>query len=153
MTTMLERRRIEAEFAKQVFDVLSDDLGAEKARDLLGEVTRKAAFEAGQRLAGMKSARGGLLGFAELIEGVWQEGGALDIRWSERSGKCLSFEVVRCRYAEMYEELGVADLGDVLSCNRDGSLCSGYDPRIRMTRTETIMGGKPRCDFRFDLND
>ncbi len=150
MTTMLERRRIEAELAKRIYAVLGDELGAGRARELLGEVARKAAFEAGRELAARDGDPGGLLGFAELTR-IWQEGGALDIEWNERSSERLSFDVVRCRYAEMYAELGVEELGEVLSCNRDGSLCTGYDLRIRMTRRETIMGGARRCDFCFEL--
>lgn len=151
MTTLLERRRIEADLAKRIYQVFGDELGAGRTRELLGEVARKAAFEAGQDLAGREGDPGGLLGFAGLTA-IWEEGGALEIAWNERTDRRLSFDVTRCRYAEMYAELGVPELGEVLSCNRDGSLCTGYDSRIRMIRAETIMGGGKRCDFRFDLD-
>jgi hypothetical protein len=49
----------------------------------------------------------------------------------------------------MYREMGLADLGALLSCNRDGSFCDGYDPRLKLTRTQTIMGGADHCDFRY----
>jgi hypothetical protein len=39
----------------------------------------------------------------------------------------------------------------VLSCNRDATFCEGYDPRIKLTRTQTIMGGASHCDFRYRL--
>jgi hypothetical protein len=59
--------------------------------------------------------------------------------------------VTRCRYAEMYRELGMADLGRVLSCNRDGAFCMGFNPAIQLTRTQTIMEGAACCDFRYAL--
>ena len=63
----------------------------------------------------------------------------------------LEFNVKRCRYAEMYRELGMADLGRVLSCNRDGAFCTGFNPAIQLTRTQTIMEGAEFCDFRYTL--
>ena len=35
--------------------------------------------------------------------------------------------------------MGLGDIGDILSCNRDGAFYEGYDPRIELTRTQTIM--------------
>jgi hypothetical protein len=51
--------------------------------------------------------------------------------------------------------MGLGGLGDILSCDRDGAFCEGYDPRIRLTRTQTIMGGASHCDFRYrvEAND
>jgi hypothetical protein len=49
----------------------------------------------------------------------------------------------------MYRAMGLAELGAVLSCNRDGAFCEGYDPRLKLQRTQTLMGGATRCDFRY----
>jgi hypothetical protein len=61
----------------------------------------------------------------------------------------LDFNVRRCRYAESYRAMGLGDIGDILSCNRDGAFCEGYDFGIKLTRTQTIMGGASHCDFRY----
>jgi L-2-amino-thiazoline-4-carboxylic acid hydrolase len=45
--------------------------------------------------------------------------------------------------------MGLREIGDLLSCCRDGAFCEGYDPRIKLTRTQTIMGGASHCDFRY----
>lgn len=156
MTTHLERRRIEAELVKPIHAALVAEIGAEKARNLLAGVVRQLAIEAGQAVAEGEAKEGkgptDLLSFSAMTE-VWSAGGALEIQVLEKSAQRFSFDVSRCLYAEMYRELGMSDLGDVLSCNRDGVFCTGYDPRIRMTRTETIMGGAKRCAFRYTLDD
>jgi hypothetical protein len=36
-----------------------------------------------------------------------------------------------------------------MSCNRDGTFCQGYDPKIALERQHTIMDGAPRCTFRY----
>ena len=60
-----------------------------------------------------------------------------------------SFNVSRCRYAEMYRVLGQADLGAALSCNRDYSPIEGFNPEVQLTREQTIMQGAPCCTFRY----
>ena len=40
--------------------------------------------------------------------------------------------MTRCRYAEMYSALGLADLGGSLSCARDFALVQGFNPDIEL---------------------
>jgi len=52
----------------------------------------------------------------------------------------------------MYKELGLAGLGLVLSCGRDGMLFGGFSPDIKFERTQTIMAVAEHCDFRLSLD-
>jgi hypothetical protein len=63
----------------------------------------------------------------------------------------FDFDVTRCRYAEMYREMGLEAIGDLLSCNRDGTFVEGYNPDITMERQQTIMQGHGRCTFRYRM--
>jgi hypothetical protein len=49
--------------------------------------------------------------------------------------------------------MGLSEIGGLLSCNRDGAFCEGYDARIKLERTQTIMQGADHCDFRFTLDE
>jgi hypothetical protein len=66
-------------------------------------------------------------------------------------GAAFEFNVTRCRFAEMYRSLGLADLGPILSCSRDGRMIDGFNPAIGFTRTQTLMEGATHCDFRYRL--
>ena len=57
-------------------------------------------------------------------------GGAVEIKVHEIAEARFSFDVTRCRYAETYHEMGMGQIGRLLSCNRDASFCEGYDPNI-----------------------
>ncbi|WOJ89229.1 L-2-amino-thiazoline-4-carboxylic acid hydrolase [Methylocapsa polymorpha] len=151
--SLLERRRIEAEFAKGLFDTLAEDLGRERAVAILTKAVIRLAETAGEKFA--EQTRGpaqengpDLLAYAEILP-IWQQGDALAIDLKLREADRLEFDVVRCRYAEMYRELGIPELGAVLSCNRDKAFCIGFNPNIRLTRTKTIMEGGDHCDFRY----
>ena len=81
----------------------------------------------------------------------WVRGGALETDTLEDNDSRVSFNVTRCRYAEMYRELGMADLGGIFSCGRDGALSTGFNPSIKLARSQTIMEGASHCDFRYTI--
>ena len=74
--------------------------------------------------------------------------GARD-RGQEQTDTSFAFNVVRCRYAETYKAMGLGEIGHLLSCNRDGAFCEGYDPKLKLERTQTIMQGASHCDFKY----
>jgi hypothetical protein len=51
----------------------------------------------------------------------------------------------------MYREMGLEAIGDLLSCNRDGTFVQGYNPDIEMERAHTLMQGHARCTFRYRM--
>jgi hypothetical protein len=146
---ILIRRRIEAEFAKGVYDEMAAELGAEAARRILSAAVVKMARATASQMA--QEAPGGKpdLESFRAIQPRWTAEDALRIEVLDASPTIFDFNVVQCRYAEMYREMGLAELGAVLSCNRDGAFCEGYDPALKLTRTQTILGGASHCDFRY----
>ena len=145
---IIELRRIEANVIKPIYEEMMKELGEEPARRILGQAIRRNAIEQGRGLAEASGEPPGIAAFAALLE-RWKANDALRMDPLEQSDERLDFNVTRCRYAEMYREMGLAEIGHLLSCNRDGALCEGYDPRLELTRTRTIMGGAATCDFRY----
>jgi hypothetical protein len=155
---LLERRR-EAQFAKAIFDVLIEETGRERAVEILSKAVIRLAIESSTAFAGQTRHRqdkdmagepADLLAYSEVLA-VWLEDGALTIDLKTQESDRLEFDVTRCRYAEMYRELGMSNLGRVLSCNRDSAFCTGFNPAIQLTRTQTIMEGAACCDFHYAL--
>jgi predicted ArsR family transcriptional regulator len=147
--TLLERRRIEAEFAKALLDVLAEDIGRARATEILSKTIMRLAEASGREFAATAAdGQADLLAYAEILP-LWSAGDALTVDLKEKGAGRLEFDVTRCRFAEMYKELGIPELGAVLSCNRDGAFCQGFNPAIKLTRTQTIMEGADHCDFRY----
>jgi len=151
LTSLIERRRIEAQFAKALLAELERQLGAERALAILSAAVVRMAQQAGRAFAAEQGGESDLAAFAEILP-RWQEDNALELEVLERAPDRLAFNVTRCRYAEMYRELGVPHLGAVLSCNRDGEFCRGYNPAIAFSRPQTIMEGAASCNFRYTLD-
>jgi len=146
---VLKRREIEARIIAPLIERFGEEFGTDRVHELAASVIADVAREQGAQLADLMGDTG-LAAFAGGL-GAWSADGALESDLVELSDKTFAFNVTRCRYAELYRELGLEDLGATLSCNRDGTLVEGFNPDIEFTRTQTIMGGATHCDFRFDL--
>ena len=148
--SILEQRRIEAAVIKPIYDEMKARLGTETAQQILGDAIVKAAVAAGREFAAEFDGQTDLMKFQEIFK-HWLKGGALEVDYLERDEKAFSFNVTRCRYAEMYKDMGIGEIGHLLSCNRDGTFCKGFDPRIKFARGQTLMGGASHCDFRYSF--
>lgn len=154
--SILDQRRIEARFAGQMLATLTAELGRERALAILSRAIIEMAHAAGREFAAKKpgNERGqnppDLTDLA-VITPLWQKDDGITIEWLEKSATSLKFKVTRCRYAESYREMGLGEIGDLLSCNRDGEFCQGYNPAIRLQRTQTIMKGASHCDFHYTM--
>ena len=148
---ILEQRRIEARVIKPIYDEMVARLGVEAAQAILGSAIETAAIAQGRSFAEASGGHLGIDGFAD-IQKHWTANGALEIEQVDRAADRLDFNVTRCRYSEMYREMGLGDIGHLLSCGRDGTFCQGFDPNITLERTQTIMGGAACCTFRYDFS-
>jgi hypothetical protein len=146
---LLDQRELEARIVGPLIRAFAAEIGEERALVIVREVISGLARQSGAELAQILGEQT-LDAFAQSL-GRWRENGALEMEILEQSPRQLSFNVTRCRYAEMYRALGMAHLGSSLSCQRDFALAEGFNSAIQLTRTQTIMGGASFCDFRFQL--
>jgi len=148
---VLLRREIEARIAGPLIQAFIEEFGREKTLKIASQVILELAQETGRDLA--QRCGGNSLGHLAEGTGQWSAGGALEREVIEKSDTRYNFNITRCKYAEMYKELGLADMGFVFSCGRDGMMYSGFNPDIEFKRTQTIMQGATHCDFRLSLNE
>lgn len=145
--TLLEQREIEAAAIAPLYRAFARELGEDRARAILAETVAEQARAAGCSAA---AALGGnsLEHLKQAIE-TWKAGGALELVVLRDDADGFEFNVTRCRFAEMYRRVGLADLGPILSCSRDGTMIAGFNPEIGFKRTQTLMEGATHCDFRY----
>jgi hypothetical protein len=146
----LKRRQIQGPLVARLIRAFGEKMGHDKAVEVATAAIRADAIASGKMLA-EKYEGSSMAALARVVREEWAEDGAMTLRFLAETDQALSFDVIRCGYAEAYEALGIRDLGFCLSCNRDGSFATGFNPRMRLVRTQTIMQGAPYCDFRFTL--
>jgi hypothetical protein len=146
--SMLDKRKIEAEILKEVYETLKASHGEAVARNTIAESVRRSAIEQARTFAASVPGGTSLKSFQD-IQHLWTKGGSLEIEVKEQTDTTFTFNVVRCQYAETYKAMGLGEIGALLSCNRDGAFCEGYDPKLKLERSQTIMGGASHCDFKY----
>jgi hypothetical protein len=146
--SMLDKRKIEAEILKEVYETLKESHGEEVARKTIAESVRRSAIEQARQFAAAAPGGPSLKAFQDVMP-LWTKDGALEIEVKEQTDTTFAFNVTRCRYAETYKAMGLGEIGALLSCNRDGAFCEGYDPKLKLERTQTIMQGASHCNFKY----
>ncbi len=146
---LLNRREIEARLLIPLIAALSEEFGREKVWEIISKVIHEIALQQGAQLAASLESND-LEHFVVALE-TWKKDNAIQTEVLEQTHKKFSFNVYRCRYAEMYTHLGIPELGKMLSCDRDYAFIQGFNPEIKLTRTQTIMEGADICDFCFQL--
>ena len=145
---ILQRRRIEAEMIKPLYEILKRELGLESAQRIVAEAVNASAIQAGREIAA-KEANGSNIKTFIAIQHLWTKDDALEYEVVSQGEDHYDYNVTQCRYAQMYKEMGLEEIGFLLSCNRDGKFIEGYAPQVMLERPHTLMQGHSHCDFRY----
>jgi len=146
--THLMRREIQAPIVSSLIKAFADKTGYDNAMEIVKKVIREDAILSGRTLAD-KYGGNTLRELSKIVNEVWANDDAMKIKIIKEDEDELCFNVISCKYADMYEKLGIKELGCMLSCSRDFSFMEGFNPEIELIRTKTIMGGSECCDFRY----
>jgi hypothetical protein len=146
--SVLEQVKIQAELLVPLVKALEAELGEQRAhqlvRNALGPVFR------GYGEAFWRSRTENDLGrTAAAAFMAYARENALDYTITEQSRDAFGVDVTRCRYAEFFKALGEPELGFLLVCTADFAVAEGFGADVELTRTETIMQGARRCNFRY----
>ena len=143
---LLQRRKIEAKVLLPLIRAFEKRLGREETRkivfDNLKEISRRDGKAKAESLGGNS-----LEDLAASVIPMWQGGGHLEIEMKESTEEVLRFDVTRCDYVALYEELGMGDLTEVLSCGRDWAFLEGFNPGLELLRDQTLATGDRVCNF------
>ena len=141
-------REIQAPIVSALIKGFAREIGYNEALVIAKEVIREDAVLSGKSLA-EKYSGNSLEDLLKIVEEVWAKDETMEIENIKINENELQFDVTYCGYAEMYERLGIKELGCLLSCSRDFPFMDGFNPEMELIRTKTIMEGAKYCDFRY----
>ncbi|MDH4204826.1 MAG: L-2-amino-thiazoline-4-carboxylic acid hydrolase [Desulfobacteraceae bacterium] len=124
------------------------EIGYEKAMKIARKVISEDAIASEKKMARQYEGNT-MTELSKIVKEVWANDGAIEIKMIKETDSELFFDVTYCGYAQIYEKMGIKDMGSTLSCIRDFSFLKGFNPQIELRRTQTIMEGAKYCDFRF----
>jgi hypothetical protein len=145
---LLERRRLEAAVLVPIIRAMQAEFGEARVNEVVGKTIRDIARAQGAAEREHHSIDTVSAVAERTTNGVLREG-SLIVDVVEQDDERFGFNVTRCKFVEMYEEMGARDLGPLLSCGRDFAYFEGLAPGLDFDRTQTRMQGAPFCDFRY----
>ncbi|MFT4561667.1 MAG: hypothetical protein ACI9BW_001409 [Gammaproteobacteria bacterium] len=147
----LERVKIQSEILLPLYRRLRDELGGERAAELLRASVREYASALGKSVA--DNEQGTSLDKMRSLMPSFAAGGALEIEPIADNATELLINVRRCGYAEYFRSLGEPEFGAMLTCEIDPPITQAIGDDLSLQRTQTIMSGGDHCDFRWKLSD
>ena len=141
------------DFAFQSLIPVLQGLAQEMGKDHFLETLKKVAFESALK-AGQATARqlpcNDFAAFTASARDPSHFGKhILTLEIVEDTPQAFEVKVTECLWAKTFLGLGAAEIGYSLICHRDYADCQGFNPRITMSRSKTLMQGDNYCNHRF----
>lgn len=144
--THLQKSRIRMEVVIPIIRALENEIGVERAHQIVREaLDTKARKEVSQILGGKRVEK---MPFNSVgMDAVYSS--ALQYEVLREDDEAFDFNVTGCGYKRMMEEMDAVDLGGLLFCN--GDFASADEWGVDLERTQTCMQGASHCNFRYRL--
>jgi len=131
-----------------VLQGLAREFGKENFLEALRKVASECALQAGQDFA-RTLPRNDLAAFKAAGEPGHFGKHVLTMEMVEDTPQAFEVKVTECLWAKIFRELGAAEIGYSLVCYPDYADCQGFNPKITMIRSKTLMQGDEYCNHRF----
>ena len=130
---------------------LANELGEERCVEILKTAASEAAQQGGQDAA-KDLPDNGFAAYKAIVKALWAGRlwkHALTLEIVEDTDEALEVRVTECLWAKTFREGDASDIGYATLCHPDYAHCHGFNPKIRMIRTKTLMQGDDCCNHRW----
>ena len=141
----LDRVKIQTEILLPLFRRMRDELGSERACEMLRGAVREYSLAFGESL-GTSDGVSSLDKLRNAIP-IFAADGALEVEPLADTPDELTFNVTKCKYAEFFHELGEPEFGAILTCEIDPPMTKAVGADLDLVRSQTRMGNASHCDF------
>ena len=128
---------------------IEKDMGSEKFVAML----KRVIDEVGERESAEFAKKRGKNDLAAYVQDMKKPGrfwsNVLTFQIVEDTPKAFEVKITECLWAKTYRDANAADLGYILSCYGDYASARGFNPKMRMIRTKTLMQGDAFCNHRY----
>jgi hypothetical protein len=133
-----------------VLEGLAREFGEDRFLEALKKVAYEAALKAGQDAAEQLPSNDFATFAASARTCSYFARHVLTFEIVEDTPQAFGVKVTECLWADTFRRMGAADIGYALICYRDYADCQGFNPKITMVRSKTLMQGDDCCNHRFE---
>jgi hypothetical protein len=69
----------------------------------------------------------------------------------EDTPQAFEFRISQCLWAKAFRQENAGDIGYAAICHPDFAVASGFNPKLRLIRTKTLMQGHDCCNHRYAM--
>lgn len=131
-----------------VLQGLAKEFGEDNFLEALRKVAAECAFRAGQDVA-RRLPSNDFEAFKPTGEPRHFTKHVLTFEVVEDTPQAFEVRITECLWAKTFRDMGAAEIGYSLICHRDYADCQGFNPRITLIRSKTLMQGDDCCNHRF----
>ncbi len=128
--------------------LLKQELGDEKAIELIKKLSNKSSIERG-KIQAKQFAENSLQAFVKQFKDPNTYKNVLTKEVVEDTENAFELKVTECLWAEVFRERDAGDIGFAWICYGDYGWPQGFNPKLRMIRDKTLMQGHPYCNHRY----
>ncbi len=127
---------------------MGDEVGRDRLVEMLKRAGSKAAEERTTKWAKTLPKRDLATYTADMRDPSPLYRHALSFEILEDSPTVFEARVTDCLWAKTFRGAGAADIGYAYCCHPDIAASAAYSPKLKSTRSKTLMEGNDRCQFR-----
>jgi methionine synthase II (cobalamin-independent) len=150
--TTSDRVKIQARVLLPLARALREEIGEERTRELMRAAIEEALRQSTREEAGQLEGSPLEKFQAMMNHSAKDNGPQLELEMHEMNPERVRFDVVRCRYAELFQSLGETELGAMLLCDGDAYVAEVGGPAVEFSRSHTLMQGASHCDFCYRID-
>ncbi len=128
---------------------MEKEMGREKfattLKRIMDELARRESAENAKRLG-----KDDLATYTEIMRKpnrFWQN--VVTFQTVEDTPRAFEAKVTECLWSKTFRDMNAGDLGYLLICYGDYAAAEGFNPKMRMVRTKTLMQGDAFCNHRY----
>jgi predicted ArsR family transcriptional regulator len=133
----------------QIMNILAEKIGKEKFITMLKDASAETTAAAAKQLVSSLP-KNDLAGFVSVLKKpdyFWKH--ALTFEIVEDTPTTFEVKVTECIWAKTFHDFKAPDIGYAMVCHSDFAMAQAYNPKMKLTRTKTLMQGHDCCNHRY----
>lgn len=133
----------------QIMNALAKKIGKEKFIKMLKDASAETAAAGSKQLA-KSLPKNDLAGFVSVLKKpdyFWKH--ALTLEIVEDTETTFEVKITECIFDKTFHDFKAPDIGYAMVCHADFAMARAYNPKMKLTRTKTLMQGHDFCNHRW----
>jgi hypothetical protein len=154
-TTYYDFFNLRFETLADVTNAFSEAIGREKAIDIVEKFSEEKSIEMIKKIVSQNPITN-FNDFKKLFLSQMKSefmNNAVTFTIKENTENKLEFKITECLWATAHKKMGETELGFCAFCKPDYAMAKTYHPKIKLTRTKTLMQGDEFCNHTYTWED